>query len=103
MAWYSALGEAAETARLTDELSALRKEMALIQRKLRKRGRAGLSAAEEQGAELYDELRERLADALPVVQRRAQVAGRFARDNSTAIIVGTAVVGLLIALAASRR
>jgi ElaB/YqjD/DUF883 family membrane-anchored ribosome-binding protein len=103
MAWFSGISETIETERLTSELSALRKEIALIQRKLAKRGRAGLSSAEEQGAELYEELRDRLAEALPVVQRQAQVAGRFAKDNSTALIVGTAVVGLLIALAARKR
>lgn len=103
MAWYSGLSEA-NGARVADEVSALRKEIALIQRKLRKQGRAGWAAAEEHGAELYDDLRERLADALPVVQRRAAEAGRFARDNRTALIVGTAAaVGLLIALAARRR
>ncbi len=103
MAWRSILNEAANAADLRDEISALRREMSLIQRKLRRGGRAGWAAAEEHGAELYDDLRERMAEALPVVQRQARVAGRFARDNSTAIIVGGVVVGLLLALAASRR
>jgi ElaB/YqjD/DUF883 family membrane-anchored ribosome-binding protein len=104
MAWYSGLSDLVETARVSDELSSLRKELALIQRKLRRSGKAGWQAAEEQGSDFYEDLRDRLSDALPVVQRQAQVAGRFARDNRAAVIVGTAaVVGLLVVLAARRR
>lgn len=103
MAWYSSLGDMAETARLSEELSALRDEMSLIQRKLRKAARGGRAAAEERGAEFYDQLRERVADALPAVQRQAMVAGRFARDNRTALIVGTAAVVGLLAIMATRR
>lgn len=87
----------------SDELRSLRHQIAALQRALKKRGRAGWNAAEEEGAEIYDELRERLSEALPVVQRQAQAAGRFARDNSGAIVVTAAVVGLLVALAMRRR
>ena len=36
-------------------------------------------------------------------QRQAQVAGDFARSNRGAIVATVAVVGLLVALAATRR
>jgi ElaB/YqjD/DUF883 family membrane-anchored ribosome-binding protein len=104
MAWYSGLSELADTDKLADEVSALRKELALTQRKLAKRGRATIASASDRGGDFYEELRDRFIEALPMIQKQTQVAGRFARDNRTAMIVGTAAaVGVLVLLAARRR
>lgn len=104
MAWYSELAQSADAARLSSELSALRKEMALIQRKLAKKGRAGWSEAETHAADFYEELRDRVSDALPAAQQQMQRAASFAQDNRKPLILGTvAVVGLLALLAMRRR
>ena len=57
----------------------------------------------EAAAEVAPPVRDRIIDALPMFQRQAQVAGDFARSNRGAIVATVAVVGLLVALAATRR
>ena len=101
MAWNTDPREIA--AELRDEISSLRGELALMQRKLKRGGRARWKSAEDQGAEFYDDLREWFADALPAMRKQAKSAGRVARDNSGLIVAGAVVVGLLALLASSRR
>lgn len=85
------------------ELASLRKEVDSLRRKLARRGGTTYEAGQEQLAELYDELHGWISDAMPHLRSGARAAGRTVRDNSTAIIVGTAVVGLLATLLLSRR
>ena len=103
MSWYSGWRDAFDAGDIGDELASLRKQVASLQRKLERRGRAGISSAEDRATEFYEELRDRIIDALPMFQRQAQVAGDFARSNRGAIVATVAVVGLLVALAATRR
>ena len=101
MAWNTDPREIASE--LRDEVSSLRSELALMQRKLKRGGRAGWKTAEDQGAEFYDELRDWFSDALPVMRKQAKSAGKVARDNSGMIVAGAVVVGLLALLVSSRR
>ncbi len=103
MAWYSAFRDAIDAADIGDEVASLRKQLAALQRKLERRGRAGIASAEDRSAEVFEELRDRFIEALPTFQRQAQVAGEFARSNRGAIIATAAVVGALVVLAAARR
>lgn len=88
---------------LEAEIAALRKEVATLKRKLGKQGAKSYAAGQEQLAELYEEAQEWMAAAMPVIRRRAREAGRTIEDNSTAIIAGTVVVGLLATLFFTRR
>ena len=88
---------------LEAELASLRKEVGTLKRKLARKGGNTYAAGQEQLSELYEELQDWVADAMPHLRSGARAAGRTVKDNSTAIIVGTAVVGLLAALLLSRR
>jgi len=88
---------------LEAELASLRKEVASLKRKLGRQGAKTYSAGQEQLSELYDEAQEWLTAAMPLIRRRAKAAGRTIEDNSTAIVVGAAVVGLLATLFFTRR
>jgi ElaB/YqjD/DUF883 family membrane-anchored ribosome-binding protein len=88
---------------LEAEISSLRKEVASLKRRLGRRGGKTYAAGQEQLSELYEEAQEWLTAAMPLLRRRARAAGRAVEDNSTAIIVGAAVVGLLATLLLARR
>jgi ElaB/YqjD/DUF883 family membrane-anchored ribosome-binding protein len=88
---------------LEAQIAGLRKELASLKRAMARQGGATYAAGQEQLSEFYDEVHDWFADAMPQLRRRARAAGRAVEDNSTAIIVGAAVVGLLAALLLSRR
>ncbi len=88
---------------LEAELASLRKEVGALKRKLARRSDSTYAASQEQLSELYDELQDWVSDAMPYLRSGARAAGRTVKDNSTAILVGTAVVGLLATLLLSRR
>lgn len=88
---------------LAAEIASLRKEVGSLKRKLGKQGTKTYAAGQEQLSELYDEAQEWIADAMPIIRRRAREAGKAIEDNSTPIIVGTAVVGLLAMLLLTRK
>ena len=86
------------------EIAALRREIASLGRALGKRGDRTFSAAQDGASDIYEEIRDRLADALPIVQRGARQAGRTVNDNKVAIAVtGLAVLGLAALFFSSRR
>jgi uncharacterized protein YukE len=86
-----------------EQLEHLRSEMAALRKTVAKQGARSYSAGQEQFSELYDELQEHLADLMPHIRRNARIAGRAVRENSTAVIVGTVLVGALAALFFARR
>lgn len=96
--YRSEIGEDVE-----DQVEHLRSEVAALRKTLAKRSARGYSAGQEQLSDLYEELHEHLADLVPHIRRHARIAGRAVRDNSTAVIVGTVLVGALAALFFSRR
>ena len=96
--YRSEIGEDVE-----EQLEHLRSEVAGLRKTLAKQSARGYSVGQEQFSELYDDLQEHLADLMPHIRRRVRGAGRAVRDNSTAVIVGTVLVGALAALFFSRR
>lgn len=85
------------------QIASLRKEIASLKRSLARQGSSGYEAGQEQLADLYEYFQDRLSDMMPQLRSRARTAGRAIEDNSTAIVVGAAVVGLLAAFFLSRR
>jgi hypothetical protein len=86
-----------------EQLAQLRKEVAHLKKGLARRGSHGYAAGHEHLSELYDDLQERMAELMPHLRNHARSAGRAMRDNSTPIVVGAVVVGLLAVLFASSR
>lgn len=86
----------AQVAKLTKEISVLKKSLA-------RRGADAYDDARDTASDFYGEVRHRVADALPLVRRQARVAEQAARENpATAVVVGLVVVGLLATLFARR-
>jgi ElaB/YqjD/DUF883 family membrane-anchored ribosome-binding protein len=88
---------------LEAQIASLRKELASLKRSLARQGGSSYEAGQEQLADLYEDFQDWLSDTMPQLRSRARAAGRVMEDNSTAIIVGAAVVGLLAALLFARR
>ena len=81
---------------LQEQVARLSGEVAALSRLLSKRGAAAYADGRETAADLYDDLRERVIEAMPAVRRQARVVEKAARDNPTATAaVGLVVLGLL--------
>lgn len=84
---------------LEAQVATLRKEVSGLRKNLAKRGAKAYDSASEGAGDLYEELAERWAEALPHVRKRAKAVEQTARDNPTAAVaVGLVVVGLLATL-----
>ena len=87
---------------LEARIAMLNGEVASLRKALSKRGARAISDGRESAADLYDDLRDRVVDALPAVRRNARMMERAARDHpATTVAVGLVVLGL-IALALRR-
>lgn len=87
----------AQVARLSKELASLRKSLG-------KRGASVYADGREGASDLYEDVRERLVEALPMVRRKAHAVERAAKDNpATAAAVGLVVLGLLATMLLRRR
>jgi hypothetical protein len=85
-----------QIAALSNEISALRKAVS-------RRSSAAYDDTLDTAAGLYGEVRNRLADTVPLIRRQARNVERSARDHpATAAMVGLVVVGLVVALLARR-
>lgn len=84
---------------LEAQVASLRKEVSGLRKNLSKRGAKAYDSASESAGDLYEELAERWAEALPHVRKRARAVEQTARDNpAAAVAVGMIVVGLLAAM-----
>lgn len=84
---------------LESQVEALRKEVSGLRKVLAKRGAAAYADASETAENVYEDLAQRWAEALPHVRKRAKAVEQTARDNPGATAaVGLVVVGLLAAL-----
>jgi ElaB/YqjD/DUF883 family membrane-anchored ribosome-binding protein len=82
-----------------DQIARLSREVSALKKMASKRGGAAYEDARDAAGGLYDDLWERLNDAMPDLRRGARRARATARDNpvvTTAVTVG--VIGLLVAL-----
>lgn len=88
---------------MQDRIARLSREVSSLQKMASRRGGAAYTDARDGAGDLYDDLWERVHDAMPDLRRGARRARDTARDNpvvTTAIAVG--VVGLLAVLLTRR-
>lgn len=86
------------------QIAQLSKEVSALRNSVSARGGAAVDGAWESGADLYDDMRDRLSSALPYVRKGARTVERSARDHpAAAAAVGLVVVGLMVALMARRQ
>lgn len=88
---------------LERQVERLKHDLTALSRSLSRRGSRYYDDARESTGNLYEEMSERVADAMPHLREQARHAGKTARENPVATAaVGLAIVGLL-ALLVSRR
>jgi hypothetical protein len=89
---------------LQGQIAALSKEVSALRKTMSSRGSAAWDDGWNTTADLYEDLRSGLSDALPVIRKQAHHLERTARDNpvTTAALVGLVVVGLAVALMSRR-
>ena len=84
---------------LEEQLASLRKEVKSLRKLAAKRGAAAYEDASDGVVHLYEELADRVADALPPLRKSARRVERHARENpAAAAAVGLVVLGLLAAM-----
>jgi len=85
------------------QLARLSKDVNSLRKAISRRGASAYGDARDAASDFYGEMRHHVADALPVISRRAKDAERVARENpALTAAVGLAVVGLIITLVARR-
>ncbi len=88
---------------LESQVASLRKEISSLTRLVSKRGSEVYEGSRDGAVELYEELWNRVSDALPKIGKQAKAANKVAHDNPMiTAVVGVAVVGLVIGLLARR-
>ena len=104
MAFFSHRNDAFD---LHDEVAALRKQLAALSRSVPKRGSAAWRETQAEASDLYDQIADRVSDALPVIRRGAHDLERTIRRNPvpTAAAVGLAAlaVAAIVLMSGSRR
>ncbi|MCO5063411.1 MAG: hypothetical protein M9924_03245 [Rhizobiaceae bacterium] len=84
---------------LEAQLASLRKEVKGLRKIAAKRGAAAYEDASDGVAHIYEEIADRVVDALPTVRKSARTVERHARENpAAAAAVGLVVLGLLAAM-----
>ena len=76
------------------DVEALRREVAALSRAASKRGAAAWRGASDEASGFYDEVAERVGNAMPIIRRRARDIEDTIRDNParSAAIVGLAAL-----------
>lgn len=88
---------------LEAQVARLNRELATLKKAMTKRGSAAYADGRETAADLYDDLRERLDEAMPHIRKGARNVERAARDNpAVTAAVALGVIGLLAALLSRR-
>jgi ElaB/YqjD/DUF883 family membrane-anchored ribosome-binding protein len=84
---------------LEDQVARLTKELSSLKKSLAKRGASAYEDTRDTASDLYGELWDRFSESLPFMRKRARAVEKVARDNpATAAAVGLIVVGLLVTL-----
>lgn len=85
------------------QIAKLQKEVASLRKSLGKQGAAAYDQGRDAASDLYDDLAERLTDALPHLRKQSERVGKVAGENPLATaLIGVGLVGLL-AIFFSRR
>lgn len=101
MAFFSSRDDMVDD--LEAQLQSLRKEVGKLRKIAAKRGAAIYDDASENASHYYDELAQRVVDAMPHVRAGAKAVERRARDNPGATAaVGLVALGLIAALVLRR-
>jgi hypothetical protein len=88
---------------LHSQIAALSNEISALRKAVSRRGSAAYGDTLDTAADLYGEVRDRLAGTVPLIRRQARNVERSARDHpATAALVGLVVIGLVVALLARR-
>lgn len=94
MAFFSHRNDAFD---LHDEVAALRKQMAALSRSVPKRGSAAWRETQAEASDLYDEIAERVSDALPAIRRGARGIEQTIRHNPVPVAAGIGLAALAVA------
>lgn len=88
---------------LEAQLASLRKDVKRLRKTAEKRGAALYDDAGDTATHYYDEIAQRVADAMPHMRAGARVVERRARENpAMAAAVGLVALGLIAALVMRR-
>lgn len=82
---------------LRDEVATLRKQLAALHREMPKRGAAAWRDSRDEVSDLYDDVSGRIADALPVIRRRARDIEATIRDNPVPALAAVGLAALAVA------
>lgn len=84
---------------LHHQIAALRKEVASLSRSASKKGAAAYHDASDSASDLYGELADRVAGALPVIRRRAHDIEDTIRENPARTAAAVGLVALVVTAA----
>ena len=89
---------------LEEEVARLRKEVHDLTKSLSKQGRSAYRGARDEAVDLYGEVFDRLAAAMPIVRRQARSVENTIKDNpgQTAAVVGLAALCVAAAVLLAR-
>jgi hypothetical protein len=82
------------------DVEALRREVAALSRVAAKRGTAAWRGASEEASGLYDDVAERVHNALPVIRRHARDIEETIRDNPARAAATVGLAALAVAAVA---
>ena len=81
------------------QIAALQKQITALSRSASKRGSSVYRDASQEATHLYDELSGRVADAMPVIRKRARHLEEAVRDNPTRAVAAVGLAALAITAA----
>lgn len=88
---------------LEAQVAMLQREVKSLRKALAKRGGAAYEDGREMAADFYEDMAERISDALPQLAKQSRVVRKAASDNPvTTAVIGLAVIGLLAGLLSRR-
>jgi hypothetical protein len=88
---------------LEDQVARLSRELASLKKLLAKQGSRAYADTQAMASDFYEDMSDRISEALPAVRERAKAVEKVARENpTTTAAVGLVVVGLLVALMTRR-
>lgn len=81
------------------QIAALQKQMAALSRSASKRGTSAYHDASSEAAHLYDDLSGKVADALPVIRKRARHLEETVREHPGRAVAAVGLAALLVTAA----
>ena len=78
------------------QIAALQKQITALSRSASKHGTSAYRDASEEASHLYDEMSSRVADALPVIRKRARNLEEAVRDNPTRAVATVGLAALVV-------